>query len=735
MGPILRLERDAPMSTAWAVWRRWLQSALVASVGLAMVDLAVGGGGLAAWGVAVGTALLAGGAVAAAWGALIALTRGWRPLFKMALWLTVGVTAFAFLASSLGAFVNLGGHYHRLALGVIAACSVGALFFGALTALVSPGGGTRQGWLMGRGPRTRYALGASLMGTAGVAAMLDRTLFPGGYASAHLALAMASIYLTTCGVFVLGVRIEVRRRWLSWPLIGAAAALVVLPFILLDTPYAPAANAVLDRPLAAINLRALRRVLDVDGDGYAHLLGDGDCAPLDAAIGPGAREIPGNGIDDNCLGGDAKSPAAAAGLGDPAAPESPSPADILLVTIDTLRPDRMSAYGYTRDTTPNLARFTANATRFDAAYSVAGWTSIAVPAFMRGLYARRLQWHLMYETTKYRYFRPPVEGKLDAGEKVRARFLLPLEDPYPTLAAMLARRGPHAAAVVDGGFTEILAPAWGAGAGFHEFDDIGELPRAQRTDRATATHAIRALRRLRKAEIPFFLWVHFFGPHAPSATHKGVPRYGPSAADRYDHEVRYMDGQLGRLLSVASEPTPRPMATLITSDHGERFFNAKSRGHGWGTTEDYIRIPLIVRAPGLPVGTVATLASSVDLAAAILHLTETPVPPELDGLNLADVAQGTAEAEARVIFFDTFGLKKSMGSRDFRVNKVVALQGRHKLVANRISGTMKLSLRTSDQPRPHDARPDLTKALLGYLEKAGGVPAVDYGDSPAAHAQ
>ena len=723
MARVLRLEPGG--STAKAVWWTGFQSALAASLGLALLDLLIGGGGFAAWLVAGGTAALVGGVGGAAWGGLMALSREWSSRLRIALWLTLSLTVFGLLARALSAFANLGGRYHTLALGVMAACVVGGLFFGALTVMISRGADGGTGWLAARGQRTRLMVGGLLLGGAVVAAYLDRTLFPGGYAPAHLALRIASIYLVTCGLFLQGARLTVGRVWLSRTLKVAGVGLVASPFMVLDDPLDPAATAVLERPLAAVHLDAVRDALDVDGDGYAHLLGGGDCAPFDGAVGPGAREIPGNGIDDNCLGGDAE--VREVSLDTLPVPTSASPMDVLLITVDTLRPDRMSAYGYGRKTTPNIARFAGKATRFDAAYTLAGWTSIAVPAFMRGVYARRLDWHLMYETNRYRYFRPPIEGKLADGEKVRARFLLPLEDRNPTLATLLARRGMRTSAVVDGGFTEILAKAWGAGAGFDEFVDLRKVAGRRANDGHTATQAVAALRRLRAAGEPFFLWVHFFGPHAPSSTHKGSPRYGASEADRYDHEVHFMDRQVGRLLNLASQPNPRPLATVLTSDHGERFFNTKTRGHGWGTTEDYIRVPLIVWAPGLPPGTVDTLAGSVDLVTTLLDLTETPGPVGLDGMNLAEVVKGTPAAKERVLFFDTFGVKKAMGSRGFRVNKVVALRGKHKLVANRISGATKASLRATDKGVSTKAVRGLQDALNAYLESAGGVPAVNYG--------
>lgn len=126
-------------------------------------------------------------------------------------------------------------------------------------------------------------------------------------------------------------------------------------------------------------VRWLHRLTDGDGDGFADRFGGADYDDGDPAVFPGAPECPDDGRDENCVGGDVASAALAhrRARRPSAHPDAPR-RDILLVTMDAVRADHTSAYGYRRRTTPTLEALAARGTRFDRA--------VALPPSRTGLF-------------------------------------------------------------------------------------------------------------------------------------------------------------------------------------------------------------------------------------------------------------------------------------------------------------------------------------------------------------
>ena len=239
--------------------------------------------------------------------------------------------------------------------------------------------------------------------------------------------------------------------------------------------------------------------------------------------------------------------------------------DILLVTIDTLRADRVGAYGDPLAKTPTLDGLAADAALFRQAHSV---TPLTLPS------------HASMLTGRY----PVHHGLRDNGG-------FRLEDAVPTLATALQDAGYTTGAFVS---AFVLDGAWGLDRGFSTYRDpfhpqkvaqVGafgevELPSAEVVNAAAAWW--------REAEAPRFAWVHLYDPHTPWREH---PDWD---GDPYRGEVAFADTLLRRLIEL----TDNEDLVIVTSDHGEGLWDHGEREHGLLLSPSVTRVPLIVRPPG-----------------------------------------------------------------------------------------------------------------------------------------
>ena len=313
---------------------------------------------------------------------------------------------------------------------------------------------------------------------------------------------------------------------------------------------------------------------------------------------------------------------------------------MLLVTIDTLRSDHLSAYGYARPTSPRIDAIAADGVLFETAYAPASATGPS---------------HATLFTSRY----PLAHGVV--------RNALPLDAKIPTLASVLAEAGYQNAAFVS---SYPLASTFGFAHGFAHYDEDfaadggtlqstrwqrarGDQGALDRRGEATVNAAVAWLSLQRDGE-PLFVWVHLFDPHAPysppapfdSTFATAIASAHESAIDLYDGEIRYADEQVGRLVD-AFDRTTRATGSLvvITSDHGEGLWDHGYGGHNRDLFEEEVRVPLIIRWRGhiAPGRRVAEPVQLIDVQPTILSACGLDTPPAgavgLDLLRALDDAR------------------------------------------------------------------------------------------------
>ena len=284
--------------------------------------------------------------------------------------------------------------------------------------------------------------------------------------------------------------------------------------------------------------------------------------------------------------------------------------NLLLVTLDTTRPDRLGAYGNKDINTENFDRLAAGGVVFSNALATTSTTLPSHASILTGLYPHR--------------------------HEARVNSRHPLPSSVETLAEILKTEGYRTAAFVS---AFVLDAKFGLAQGFDHYDaeTHGRGLIASYSERSavkTTNAAIAWLERNRKR--PYFLWVHYYDPHAP---YRPPRQFEEGTSNLYDAEIASTDYQLGRLLAaVEGEKRGRANETLViaTADHGEGLGEHGEYTHGLLVQEATIRVPLVVYATkGLPKGVqVATRVSQVDLVPTIVSLLGAAPPPDLDGIDL-----------------------------------------------------------------------------------------------------
>ena len=379
------------------------------------------------------------------------------------------------------------------------------------------------------------------------------------------------------------------------------------------------------------------------------------------------------------------------------APEPP-PASrarhLILITIDTLRADRVGAYGYARARTPRIDALAARGVRFEHAYATA---PITLPS------------HASLLTGRY----PPGHGSRHNGMRV--------DSAVPTIATVLSTAG-----FATGGFVSAfpLDRRFGLNNGFSTYGD--RMPRGtrgrlenERPGRDTVDEALAWLTPTLTASRAnggrIFLWVHLFEPHAPY----GQPGSGRSVADRYDDEIAESDAQVGRILDALGQDAASSVI-VVAADHGEAFGEHGEISHSLFVYDTTLRVPLVIAGPGVPTRTVGSPVSLVDVAPTVLPLLGL-ARLDSDGVDLAPTFTG-ADAPARDLYAESwaplldFGWSplRSLRSQGFKYIEAP----RAELYETARDPDETRDLAAADAPRAAQLRDRLARYAIGPTEAA-----------------
>ena len=306
-------------------------------------------------------------------------------------------------------------------------------------------------------------------------------------------------------------------------------------------------------------------------------------------------------------------------------PAGAAESNVLLITVDTLRPDRLSCYSGAFIKTPEVDALAARGALFERAYAHNPTTLPSHANILTGM-------------------TPPFHG---VSENSKSK----LPDACLTIAEYLKAAG-YATAAFLGAFP--LDSRFGLDQGFDIYDDsfpslparMGTSPERRAGEVVKAASAWIAGR-----EGKWFCWVHLFDPHAPYAPPE--PFLNRYKADPYSGEAAYVDAELGRLFGMLrTSGLLKRTIVVLTADHGESLGEHGEMTHSYFAYNSTIHVPLVMAGPGIGPVRVGANVSHSDIFPTLCELAGIPAPGGLQGRSLAGLMKGGKRAE-RPIYFES----------------------------------------------------------------------------------
>jgi hypothetical protein len=323
----------------------------------------------------------------------------------------------------------------------------------------------------------------------------------------------------------------------------------------------------------------------------------------------------------------ATGPTGAVAATGPASAPRPRPGapgyNVLLLTIDAVRADRMGFAKYRRKITPTMDRLQEASVYFSRAYAQAPNTPRSFPSIVTSQAPSRVKW-----------------------QKAFANFS-PITSANHTWFQDLAAAGLKNIGIFSHFY---FTPERGLGQGFAEWDNAGALSLAEsNTDIASpriVPKVVKRLEALSASKERFLLWTYLFEPHSRYMVHPEFPVKLTGVAgleEKYDYEIAFADKWLAKILA-ALERTGLDRSTIVVlfGDHGEGFGEHRHYFHGQSVYEEMIHVPLIVHVPGLPPRVIDEPVALMDVGPTLLELVGAPSSPKLGGRSLAAAIRGEA---------------------------------------------------------------------------------------------
>ena len=307
--------------------------------------------------------------------------------------------------------------------------------------------------------------------------------------------------------------------------------------------------------------------------------------------------------------------------------------NVIIISVDTLRADHLSCYGYERATSPQIDAFAAAGILFRNTMTQIPLTNPAFVAMMTSTY-------------------PHTTGTTRNG--------LPLKGEPATLAEILHAEGYKTTAILSN--WPLKAHLSGLQRGFDRYDDDffkrrWGLFKSERNAEGVADNTIEWLENRPVGK--FFLWVHFSDPHAPYLSHKEfISRWKPGDKTvlRYDSEIAYTDLHIGRLLRTIDRlGLTTDTLILLLADHGESLGEHDYTGHGRRLFDPSMRIPLILSGPGVPGSVQSDVpAQMLDVAPTILGYLGIERPAHMTGRDLLTLISEESCQDDLKVYFETY---------------------------------------------------------------------------------
>ncbi len=318
--------------------------------------------------------------------------------------------------------------------------------------------------------------------------------------------------------------------------------------------------------------------------------------------------------------------------------------NVILITIDTCRADRLQSYGNKNIQTPAETALARVGTRFTKAFTPVPITLPSHASIMTGNY-------------------PPLHGVRDNG-------MFSLNDSALTLAEILKASGYNTGAFI-GAF--VLDSQFGLNQGFDVYDDdpakMGRTEGylfAERNAESVAGSALNWIKEVKSNSAPFFAWLHFFDPHKEYSP--PMPFSEAYSNNLYDGEIAYVDSVIGQFLDVLNKENLLNNALIVlTADHGESLGEHGEETHGLFLYDATVHVPLIMAMDGvIPAGTVVhSQVSTIDIMPTVIDLLNLPAV-DTNGTSLKPIMKGEKVSSNTPLYMESYMPKSTYNWKPVR---------------------------------------------------------------------